>query len=284
MAGLADANILIDETVDAFNAGMLKTGGGAWLKSVGPLNRMERDDRGKLYSSVSNTSAMQATAQAMVNATLTNVYQQRVESLKSPLPAIAQIIEDYYVNNIGDLTQVVRGKIPGIITNTEREIDNMMGGEAVQSQIIDPTINALSNHINMHSTHEAMMKDMDIRVRERYDKFSGPRAADILQRFSRDMNDLMAINFQLTWIKYVGGLRENSRDFCIEKNDNYYHVSEVKLWPRQEAPWDGMLPGTNKYTIFTNAGGYNCYHTFQYVKASEVPDSAKNRARQKGFM
>lgn len=284
MAGLADANLLIDETVGTFKSQMMKTGVFAWLHSVGPLNRMTQDESGKVFPSADATQAIQATAVAMSNATLTNTYFQRVESLKKPLQEISDIIENYYTSNFGDLTQVVKGKIPGMIKNAEKEINDMMGGEAVQAAIIDPTIAALSNHITGRSTHNAMMKDMDIRVKDRYEKFAGPRAEDILQRFARNMNDLMAIGFQLSWVKYAGGLIETSRDFCIDKDNQYFHVAEVKLWPRQEAPWDGMLPGTNKYSIFTNAGGYNCRHNFEYVNAKEVPQSVKDRARKKGFV
>lgn len=284
MASLADANIIIDETVGIFKLQMKKTGVFAFLHSVGPLNRMQRDSENKLFSSQQNTQALQATSLAMFNATVTNVYLQRVESLKTPLPLISDIIEDFYTNNFGELTQVIKGKVPGIISNAEREINDMMGGEAVQLAIINPTLNALSNHISNRSTHAAMMKDMDMRVKDRFEKFSGPRAEDILQRFARNMNDLMAIGFQLSWIRYVGGLRETSRDFCIERNGKYFHVAEVKLWPRQFGPWDGMLPNTNKFTIFTNAGGYNCFHTFEYVAASKVPQSVKDRARRKGFV
>ena len=284
MAGLADANLLIDETVSVFKIQMMKTGVFAFIHSVGPLNRMERDSQGKLFSSTQNTQALQATSLAMYNATVTNAYLQRVESLKTPLPEISQIIEEFYTSNHGDLTQVVKGKIPGMIKNAEIEINNMMGGEAVQAAIINPTLNALSNHITNRSTHNAMMIDMDRRVKDRYEKFSGPRAEDILQRFARNMNDLMAIGFQLSWIRYVGGLIETSRDFCIERDGGYYHVAEVRLWPRQEGDWDGRLPGTNKYTIFRNAGGYACRHTFEYVDAKSVPQSVKDRARRKGFV
>ena len=282
--GLADANLIIDETVSVFKSQMMKTGVFAWLHSVGPLNRMNRDSQGKLFSSSQNTQALQATSTAMFNATVTKVYLRRVESLKEPLPKIAQIIEDFYTSNHGELTRVVKGKIPGMISNAEREVNRMMGGEAVQLAIINPTLNALSNHISNRSTHNAMMIDMDRRVKDRYEKFSGPRAEDILQRFARNMNDLMSIGFQLVWIKYTGGLIETSRDFCIEKDGGYYHVGEVRLWPRQEAPWQGMLPATNKYTIFTNAGGYNCRHNFEYVDAKKVPQSVKDRARRKGFV
>lgn len=284
MAGLADANLIIDETVSVFKSQMMKTGVFAWLHSVGPLNRMNRDEAGKVFSSSQNTQALQATSTAMYNATVTNAYLQRVESLKEPLPEIAQIIEDFYTSNHGELTRVVKGKIPGMISNAEREINSMMGGEAVQLAIINPTLNALSNHISNRSTHRAMMKDMDRRVKDRFEKFSGPRAEDILQRFARNMNDLMAIGFQLSWVKFVGGLIETSREFCIDKDGKYFHVSEVKLWPRQEAPWDGMLPGTNKYTIATNLGGYACRHILEYVAASKVPQSVKDRARRKGFV
>ena len=281
MATLANINPLIDKTVSAFRVGMMKTGVNAWLQVVGPLNRMDRDSEGKIHRSPDNEAAMIKVADEMVKTTLTNTYEQRKNSLKTPLPIIADIIRDFYTENFGDLLPVVEGKITGLISTYEKQVDDIMGAEAVKTAIIDPTVNALANHIGDRSTHNAMMIDMDFRVKERYNNFAGPRAEDILQRFARDVNDLMRINFRLSWVKYVGGLIETSRPFCIERNNGYYHVEEVKRWPREE--WEGKLPGTNKYNIFAVAGGYNCRHVFQFVKASEVPEATKNRARKAGF-
>jgi hypothetical protein len=281
MATLNDINPIIDSTVSKFKAGMQKTGVNAWLKIVGPLNRMDRDSESKIHRSPGNELAMQKTALEMTKTTLTNTYEQRKNSLKEPLQKIADITREYYTNNFGDILPVVEGKITGIISNYDKHINDMMGAEAVKSAIIDPTINALANHIGSRSTHNAMMIDMDRRVKDRYNNFAGPRAEDILQRFARDVNDLMRLNFQLVWVKYLGGLISTSRDFCIERNNQYFHVEEVKRWPNQE--WEGKLPNTNKYNIFTVAGGYNCRHNFQFVKADKVPQSVKSRVKSAGL-
>lgn len=281
MGTLAKANDIIGTTVDSFRAGMVKTGVNAWLRIVGPLNRMDKDSQGKVHSSPNNTAAMMNTVTNMTLTTLTNTYFQRVESLKEPLDPIADIIRDYYVENFGEILPVVDKKIIDVTNATIKRIDDMMGTEAINSQVINPTIESLSHHITQRSTHAAMMKDMDLRVKERYSNFAGPRAEDILQQFARDINDLMRINFRFVWVKYVGGLIETSRDWCEDHNDKYFHIEEVKRWPNEE--WDGKIEGTNKYTIFTVAGGYNCRHNFEYVPADKVPQSVKNRVKASGL-
>jgi hypothetical protein len=44
-----------------------------------------------------------------------------------------------------------------------------------------------------------------------------------------------------------------------------------------------MRKGTNESTIFTFVGGYNCQHDLLPLTIKQVPESALNRAIEKGY-
>jgi hypothetical protein len=58
--------------------------------------------------------------------------------------------------------------------------------------------------------------------------------------------------------RYVGGLVEDSRSFCKERNGKTFTVKEIEAWADED--WQGKKDGTNEETIFTFCGGYNCNH------------------------
>jgi hypothetical protein len=85
----------------------------------------------------------------------------------------------------------------------------------------------------------------------------------------------VAKNSGLVWFRYIGGVIETSRDFCVERNGNYYHTTEIEEWPDTE--WDGMIEGTNSQNIFYYCGGWNCRHEFIPVLTSMVSEEDMNR-------
>jgi hypothetical protein len=77
----------------------------------------------------------------------------------------------------------------------------------------------------------------------------------------------------LTWYRYIGGVINTTREFCNERNNEYYHQDEIEDWADED--WDGKIEGTDSETIFSFCGGWNCRHELIPVLDSEVPDSYK---------
>lgn len=68
--------------------------------------------------------------------------------------------------------------------------------------------------------------------------------------------------------RYEGGLIQDSRPFCVERNGNTYTTEQVKSWA--DLPqWRGRMPGTTKETIFFYLGGYRCRHWLVPIKNAE---------------
>lgn len=61
--------------------------------------------------------------------------------------------------------------------------------------------------------------------------------------------------------KYLGGLIEESRDFCVERNGHEF--TREQGWEWNDMEWKGKIPGVS---FFIQVGGYNCRHYLEWVK------------------
>jgi hypothetical protein len=81
--------------------------------------------------------------------------------------------------------------------------------------------------------------------------------------------------FGVNWFKYVGGLIEDSREFCVDRNGKIYHRSEIEDWASLD--WAGKMKGTDKQTIFNMCGGYRCNHSLVPWPESQVPKERRDQ-------
>jgi len=96
----------------------------------------------------------------------------------------------------------------------------------------------------------------------------------------------------IEWYFYSGGTIDDTRDFCQERIGKYFHKKEVEGWGENKSccglkypnsnGWQGRNTLTNKTTIFTLAGGYNCKHSISPVSLRSVPKSVVQRNIENG--
>lgn len=117
-------------------------------------------------------------------------------------------------------------------------------------------------------------------------------AVDLMTGIDRAYTTHLANQFDFEWFWYLGGLVKDSRCFCVERHEKFYHKTEVEAWGDNPSLWEGSgsltilggmckgggrNPLTNSQTIFNLAGGYNCRHVIVPVSESAVPASVKQR-------
>lgn len=71
------------------------------------------------------------------------------------------------------------------------------------------------------------------------------------------------------WFFYAGSVISGSREFCVERHNQYYYYKEIEQWASLD--WDGKMDDTNEQTIFSTAGGWNCRHSIIPVSIMAVP-------------
>jgi hypothetical protein len=91
---------------------------------------------------------------------------------------------------------------------------------------------------------------------------------DSIMGFSREYNQTVATDLNLTHGFYAGTLIDDSRQFCKARAGRYFKKSEVQSWAKLKG-WDGRMPGTNEVTIFSFLGGYGCRHDWYPVTKTQ---------------
>ena len=117
-----------------------------------------------------------------------------------------------------------------------------------------------------------------IKKRGTFDSYTTRLVRDTLNNFSGNVTQAVTASLGLEWIYYSKGEVASSRDFCKERDGNYFHIDEVRSWASMD--WEGKNPNTNESNILAMRGGYNCMHSWIPVSKDQVPSqSAKGKTK-----
>lgn len=90
---------------------------------------------------------------------------------------------------------------------------------------------------------------------------------DSIMTFNREYLQTISEDLDVKHYRYSGTIIGDTRAFCAARAGRIFKKSEIEKWP-DLGQWQGRMPGTNKQTIFSYCGGYNCRH--QLWPASEL--------------
>lgn len=113
-------------------------------------------------------------------------------------------------------------------------------------------------------------------------RYAKQQSKDAFATASRKYAEQVNRKYGIEFYRYTGGLKDTSREFCEERKGKYYHKKEVESWAGSD--WAGKARNTNKATIFTLVGGYNCAHYLAPVPIDKVPVEVLRDALDKGFI
>jgi hypothetical protein len=95
-------------------------------------------------------------------------------------------------------------------------------------------------------------------------RWVGQTARDAVNQYTGTINQQIKVQYELTAIRYVGGLVEDSRDQCrrwVTDFKGYLRDADLPF----EIEWaykngSGMMPDTTPENFCQKRGGYNCLH------------------------
>lgn len=114
--------------------------------------------------------------------------------------------------------------------------------------------------------------------------------SDAVTQYVANYTEVMTEDLGLEFYQYIGNLQDDTRCFCRERANNFYHYKEIEAWGRMDDlgecatgnGWAGMIEGTNASSIFTYRGGWNCEHQFVPVLTTSVERGALERNIENG--
>lgn len=117
-------------------------------------------------------------------------------------------------------------------------------------------------------------------------------SSDAINQFNANYSQAITSDLGFEWYKYTGTVIQDTRPFCSDFVNKYYHKKEVEQLGIAVNPFTqtgltsaqlkGRINGTNSSSIFTNKGGWNCRHFFSPLSTRQVPRSTLQRNLENG--
>jgi len=159
----------------------------------------------------------------------------------------------------------------GAVTTFQTEFATVLNNAISSSS----TFNQVINNIRISTVGNA---DVD-GVLYRYAKQNAKDSFAVTNRaYMEQINNEYGIEF----FRYAGSNMDTTRPFCLDRAGQVYHRKTIESWASKS--WQGKNRATDKSTIFTLLGGYNCNHVLTPVPLDKVPTDVMQDALDNGWI
>lgn len=283
MAALLEQRLaLLESLPDRFITRVDRAEGRAIREILSLLGTLETQD-GKLVSSAANLERVDRIFETSRRAFATE-HEAVMKSLLSDVDKMHSLSERYF----GSIRQGFEDRWRYIITHGKENAVNALGGGLLSK------FNQLRTLMDMAVTSGTTVPELAKQINSYTGLFAYAKtfAVDTLAIIDATYMTTVSNELGFEWFWYVGGIVQDSRCFCVERHNNYYHRTEVEAWGDDPGLWDsdggitilggvckggGRNPITNSKNIFILRGGYNCRHLIAPVSESVVPADVKAR-------
>lgn len=223
---------------------------------------------------------------------LSPAYKKKVEQFLSGFDKVTKINRSYFLSLVPDFNPDKQA-FKAIVNSSIQLTSNSLLRAGIEQAVIEPIIGIIQQGI----TAGMFISDLEDALRLEIignpgGRFGGPErqgkllryvtqiTRDSLNQFSRNYVEAVATEYRLEWYYYDGSIIEDTRTYCKERAGRYFHKKEVEK--SANGSWSGRIPSTNRSTIFTYCGGYNCRHEYLPVLIDVVPSTVIRRNERNG--
>ena len=278
---------LIIASSETYAGALVKVQSKLYNDLVEILRFVDVDDNGYIKQNAGNRAILR-TAQSQFDKTIQgSVYQSALETHLSVIPVIDELNTTYF-ESISSAFKPNRVFIQQLQAQTIESINSLILQEGLAAQVKIPLNQILSQNVNTGGSFSGMLEHVrtfvkgDDTLDGRILSYSRGIVKDALFQYARAYQNSVTVDLKLEWFRYVGGLIDTSRPFCIERNGHYYTQKEIEGWASLE--WKGKNPLTTESSIFVLCGGFSCLHQLIPVSEAIVPAEDISRAKELGFI
>jgi len=173
-----------------------------------------------------------------------------------------------------DYEDFVTAVADGVFTSSKQIAVRELLGDDFKTNFINVVRDNLVSSIEGQASFEQIVSNMSglFDGKERNAQMLGwvkQIASDRFAITDRAYGDAIAAETGLVFFQYRGGIIKDSRKFCIDRVDKFYHVKEAEAWATLE--WAGKFRNTNPQNILQVLGGYRCQHVPVFRSLRSVP-------------
>lgn len=279
---------IIERAVGDFSNGINKTEASIFKSLQGLLREISIDAKGNIKRTAANRKVLTRIKRDLQKVVLTDAYKNRVRKFIGAYTTIGGVNDEY----LAFLEAAFKRNGPlwdAIKSEAIEQTTASLTGAGLDQNLINPIRDILSQNITTGGSISALEDQLRLEILGsperlgRLSRYTGQITRDALNQFSANYHTAATSDLGLEWYFYSRGRVRDSREFCIKRQGNYYHVSEVRAWGNIKQ-WQGRIPGTNENTIFIYRGGYQCAHQILAVSQLAVPKGDIERAKNKGLI
>lgn len=244
------------------------------------LKNLELDSEGYIKQNSTNRKILNQADNKINEVFSSSRYTTAINNYISVIPKI-DLNNVKYFTLIEETFKPSRIFLKNLQTDTISTIEKYVLRDGLQSQVINPLSQILSQNINSGGKFSGFLEQVrdyvkgNSEVEGRAMSYTRTYLRDSLFTYSRTFQQSLTSDLKTEFYAYVGGLIETSRPFCIERSGKYFSHKEIEAWADLE--WAGKKAGTTASSIFQFAAGWNCIHQIIPVSKSIVPQDVIDR-------
>lgn len=277
---------IVDESLNSFASQAVKTQQALYKEIETLLSKLDLDSEGLIIQSQANRQILAKASIAFETAFKESGYYQSLDNFPDKIVTITEANTAYF-SFIASTFSPDAQYIKSLQRQSIGQLESYLANEGLEVAVKQPIMDILSQNINSGASYSDLLKQLrgfitgDAVTQGKLQSYAGQIVTDTLFNFSRSLQESVSQNAGLQFIRYSGGTVADTRDFCAERVDNFYHKAEVEKWA--SLSWEGKRKGTTSSTIFIYAGGYRCMHQIVYVSEAIVPHEVIQRAKDLGY-
>jgi hypothetical protein len=208
------------------------------------------------------------------------VYQNSVKSLTDGFKELAKLSDDYMGEVLDNYTRKQDLYEAILKTNVDITRSNLLGAGIKDNfsnairEVLKANISGVGNQATLRKTLAQFIEGTEAE-KPFLQRYITQVTNDAVMVFNAEYLQTISEDLDVQYYSYSGTIIGDSRPFCIARAGRRFKKEEVEKWPNL-GNWQGRMPGTNKQTIFSYRGGYNCRHQIwpiselQYQRAVEA--------------
>lgn len=270
----------LNNSISTFGMGLNSTQRRLVLYLKKALGDLKLDNAGNIKNTIENVSLVQKISKQLYGSAVSKKYLSDLDSFINSFDLIKQLNDKYFTSlNIQYLpNKTLYKQLSNSLIDTTRFQLSQTG---VWQNVMSSITNLLQKNITSGGNYDdfllLLQKEVagDAQTLGYVERYAKQLATDSIMQYNRQMQLTIAYDLGLEYYYYQGTVISDSRPFCKERAGKYFSQKEVESWA--SSSWEGKAKGTNKTTIFTLAGGYNCRHNIIPVSKNLVPKDVIDR-------
>lgn len=235
---------------------------GLWRELLKALKGLEVVN-GVIQPTPANMAQIEIIAQRMQQVLQGGEYLNAVAQFVSEFDTQSTLLNQIYTLQFDTFSDKALYNM--VVEQSKRSALALFDIQATDKVWIEPLKNIINNNVITSGSYNDMiqiLQDFAIGNAEKdaaLTRYVQLYARDSFNIYNRNYTQIIANDLEVKYFEYFGQTIRDTRDFCKQRVGRTYSKAEIESWANLS--WQGKNPNTDKTTIFSYCGGYNCIHS-----------------------